>query len=71
MEKYSIAGLFVLIPWIGVYVVTITCELMGIHGIKTCAAIIASLISYAAIAVVIIGMERAIDIRFLNAYTGF
>lgn len=54
MDKYGIAGLFLLTPWIGVYAATITCELLSMQRAKIYAAVAASLIFYAVIAALVI-----------------
>ncbi len=54
MDKYGIAGLFLLTPWIGVYAATITCELLSMQRAKIYAAVAASLVFYAVIAALVI-----------------
>jgi uncharacterized membrane protein len=61
MDKYSIAGLFLLTPWIGVYAATITCELLSMQRAKIYAAVAASLVFYAVIAALVI----TLGIRFI------
>ncbi len=54
MDKYGIAGLFLLTPWIGVYAATITCELLNIQRTRIYAAVAASLVFYAVVAALVL-----------------
>lgn len=56
MDKYGIAGLFVLTPWIGVYAAAMTCGLLGMQRSKIYASIGASLLIYAAIAALLLAV---------------
>lgn len=54
MDKYGIAGIFLLTPWVGVYAATITCELLSMQRTKIYAAVAASLVFYAVIAALVL-----------------
>ena len=62
MDKYGIAGLLILTPWIGVYAATITSELLGMRRSRICTAIATSLVFYALIIASVI--TSGINIRF-------
>jgi uncharacterized membrane protein len=61
MDKYGIAGLFLLTPWIGIYAATITCELLSMQRAKIYAAVAASLVFYA----VIVALVLTLGIRLI------
>jgi uncharacterized membrane protein len=54
MDKYGIAGIFLLTTWVGVYATTITCELLCMQRSKIYAVVAASLVFYAVIAALVI-----------------
>lgn len=59
MDRYGVLGLVLLTPWVGVYAVTITCELLGMSRLRSILAQGISLILYglAALAFTLLGVE--------------
>ncbi|MCX9012759.1 MAG: small multi-drug export protein [Candidatus Methanoperedens sp.] len=54
MDKYGIAGIFLLTPWVGVYAATITCELLCMQRARIYIAVAASLVFYAVVMALVI-----------------
>ncbi len=59
MDRHGVLGLVLLTPWVGVYAVTITCELLGMDRLRSLLAQGISLILYgfAALAFTLMGVE--------------